>query len=205
MIDTNLILIDGLPGSGKSANAQLLWLHLLDNGYEAQWFFEHQSTHPIYRLDDLAKSYDSTFEECQRIHEAAITNWEMLVESLKNSRRVVILESTFFQTMVGWLQLMNLPREDILGYSRRVQRIIVELNPALIYFYQVDPAAALRSIRERRGDWFEELLVGQIGKTPYGQAHGVGDLEGVIRFFVTVRGITDEIFSQCDFGKVAIE
>jgi hypothetical protein len=117
----------------------------------------------------------------------------------------VILESTFFQTMIGWLQLMNLPREDILRYSERVRGIIQGLNPVLIYFYQADPAGALRSIRQQRGDWFEELLVGQIGKTPYGQAQGVRDLESVIRFFVTVRGITDEIFSQCGFGKLAIE
>jgi thymidylate kinase len=205
MIDTNLILIDGLPGSGKSANAQLLWLHLLGNGHDAQWFFEHQNSHPIYKLDDLVKAYDLALEECQRIHEAALSSWETLARSLRNTRRLVILESTFFQTMIGWLQLMNSDREDVLRYSAEVQRTIQELNPVLIYFYQADPAGALRRIRQQRGDWFEELLVSQIGKTPFGQVHGVRDFDGVIGFFVTVRGITDEIFSQCSFGKLAID
>ena len=41
---TRLILVDGLPGAGKSATAQRLWLHLLANDHRAHWFHEHHHT-----------------------------------------------------------------------------------------------------------------------------------------------------------------
>ena len=65
MVKTNLILIDGVPGSGKSATAQALWLHLRRNDYDATWFFEHQSSHPIYRLDDLGKIYRTSVDQIE--------------------------------------------------------------------------------------------------------------------------------------------
>jgi thymidylate kinase len=222
MVDTNLILIDGLPGSGKSATAQLLWLHLLDNAHRANWFSEHQTSHPIYRYDDaIGKAYRATLKSAplfrmlvssvyrhiksRRIHEEALSNWQRLADSLENSGRITILESTFFQTPIGWLQLMNLEREEILRYVARIQHIIEKLNPVLVYLYQEDPATALRKVREQRGDWFEQLLVSQIEKAPFGRAHRVRNFEGVIRFFLKIRNITDEIYALSGFRKVTLD
>lgn len=205
MIETNLILVDGLPGSGKSAIAQTLWLHLLHHHYDARWFFEHQTSHPIYRLDNLGKLYRTSVKRSRRIHENALLKWQTLAESLQNTRRITILESTFFQTTIGWLQLMNLPRQEILDYARRVEQRIEATQPVLVYLYQEDPAAALRSIRMQRGDWFEQLLVGQMSRTPFGRAHGLHDFEGVIQFFVGVRSMTDEIYARSQFRKMALD
>jgi len=205
MLDTNLILVDGLPGSGKSGTAQSLWLHLRDYGHDAVWFFEHQSSHPVYRFDNIAKTYRYTVRKSKKIHAEALVRWQQLTDSLVNTRNIVILESTFFQTTIGWLQLLDLPRTEILAYSKRVTEIIRPVSPVLVYLYQEDPAAALRSIRSHRGDWFEELLVSQISKTPYGRANKVHDFDSVIGYFLRVRSITDEIYSGFPYTKINID
>jgi thymidylate kinase len=205
MVDTNLILIDGLPGSGKSATAQLVWLHLLTNQQDASWYFEHQSSHPIYRLDDLAKVYRASLRKSRRTHQQALVKWQRLADSLWDTRRIVILESTFFQTTVGWLQLMDVARPEILDYVARVEERIEKTRPVLVYLYQKDPATALRKIRAQRGDWFEELLVTQMSKAPFGRVHGLCDFEGVIEFFLRVRSITDEIYARSRFRKIALD
>ena len=47
MIQTNLIMIEGIWGSGKSATAQQLCCHLREQGQDASWIFEQQDPHPI--------------------------------------------------------------------------------------------------------------------------------------------------------------
>src|SRR5262245_19294521 len=159
MINTNLICVDGLPGSGKSTTAQLLFIHLARNGHEAEWFYEHQTSHPIYKYHDLEKAFGMSLLESKRTHEGALRNWKRLTNSLEGTGRITILESTFFQTTAGGLLLMDLTAEEILGFVSRVREIIQRLNPVIIYFYQRDITQALKNIRNRRGEFFETLLV----------------------------------------------
>jgi hypothetical protein len=213
MVDTNLILVDGLPGSGKSSTAQILWLHLLNHNHEVDWFYEHQISHPIFPLNFehriylmmLNQPWSGAFLKSSTVLEYSLRKWQTLANSLQRTRRIGILESTFFQTMIGWLQLLNLSRGEILRYAARVQQSIEKVHPVLVYLYQADPVAALRSTRAQRGDWFEQALVRAIAKTPYGRTHRVGDFEGVIRFLLTVRSITDEIYEHSSFRKIALD
>src|SRR5262245_60008230 len=205
MINTNLICVDGLPGSGKSTTAQLLFIHLARNGFEAEWFYEHQTSHPIYKYHDLEKAFGMSPLESKKTHERALRNWKRLVNSLRGTNKITILESTIFQTTAGGLLLMDFSEEEILGFVSRVREIIQELNPVVIYFYQKDIPSALRSIRDRRGDSFETLLVSQIGRTPYGKKHKIETFDGVIGFYQDLREITDRLFSAFDFRKIAIE
>jgi thymidylate kinase len=56
MIPTNLILVDGIPGAGKSTTAQLLCLHLEKLGYHVNWIFEQDPKHPIYLFHEILAS-----------------------------------------------------------------------------------------------------------------------------------------------------
>jgi hypothetical protein len=149
--------------------------------------------------------YRTSVKRSRRIHEDALRKWQTLAASLRSTQRVTILESTFFQTTIGWLQLMDLPRQEILDYVGRVEQRIETTQPVLVYLFQKDPVDALRRIRAQRGDWFEELLVSQLSKTPFGRARGFRDFEDVIQFFVGVRSITDEIYARSRFKKVALD
>jgi hypothetical protein len=100
---------------------------------------------------------------------------------------------------------MDFSKAEIMDFVSRVEETIREVNPVVIYFYQSDIARALKSIRDRRGEFFETLLVSQIGRTPYGKKLKVENFEGVIRFYQDLRKITDRFFSKFEFRKIAIE
>lgn len=46
MIDTKLIIFEGIPGSGKTTTSQLLYKYFLQNGIDSDIFIEG-SEHPI--------------------------------------------------------------------------------------------------------------------------------------------------------------
>ena len=47
MIKTKLILVDGIPGSGKSTLSQFISKQIERNKIKVKWYFEHDMFHPI--------------------------------------------------------------------------------------------------------------------------------------------------------------
>jgi thymidylate kinase len=205
MIKTNLILVDGLPGSGKSTTAQQLCTHLLQHGHKARWYFEHQATHPIYVNTELMLAREAGNSESNRIHEKALFNWTDLVRSTETRAEIGILEGTLFQMGAGSQLLMNWDPGEIAGHASRVEKLIEKLNPVLIYLYQTEIADALKRISQQRGRWFEEFLIKHIGATPYGTATSVKDFQGVTEVFKVLREITDSLFAKLTMRKLAVD
>jgi thymidylate kinase len=51
MIDTKLILVDGIPGAGKSTTAQFIARQLEKNGIKTKIYNETDNNHPLGRFD----------------------------------------------------------------------------------------------------------------------------------------------------------
>jgi thymidylate kinase len=200
-----LILIEGIPGSGKSITAQRLYLHLLKQGYDARWVCEHERPHPIYGDYDVVKAWQLEPGELSAFLASVISNWKNLATSVADAGRIVILESAFLQSPVSLQLLLNRPREDIIAYILAIAGVIGKADPLLIYFHQDDVPAALARIISRRGPTFAQLLEDLIRESPYGRARRVAGLEGVVDALKMVRTITDHIFEKLNIRKVAIE
>ena len=205
MIKTNLILIDGIPGSGKSTTAQLLCLNLRKQGYQARWIYEQEMPHPIYDPEELAQAMEIGFPKAHAIHDRALSNWKNLVLSLKETREIVIMDGLLFQTTLGSLLLGGEDRKKSIDYILSIQNVIHDLNPVFIYLYQKDIAKALRWICNRRGQAFEALLIHKIANTFYGRKHGIYDFTDVVEFFQDVKEIIDFLFSALRMPKISIE
>lgn len=57
MQNTKLLLLEGLPGTGKSTNAYFLYRQLPLNGKPARWFHEVARPHPVLFFDEAAPTY----------------------------------------------------------------------------------------------------------------------------------------------------
>src|SRR4051794_6343123 len=206
MLNTNLVLVDGLPGSGKSTTAQWLWLQMCDQGFDAEWFFEQQLSHPIYRFDSFAQAvFCSSLGRLPKIREHLLGRWAKLANSLFRTPRIVILESTFFQTTIGWLLLLDVAPDEIVRYAARIIDNVANVNPVLVYLYQANPAAALRQVRAERGEWFENLSLVELRKSPYGRRRSTKAFDDVVDYFLKVRRMTDDVYSKFPFTKIAID
>ena len=205
MLHTNLVLIEGIPGSGKSTTAQQLYFHLDKLGYNARWVFEKETPHPIYFELDVKNAAQFGVTQLNRTRERVLSNWEKLAASLAGTNQVLILDSSFLQTPVGGQLLMNVPPEEILADVFRVERAIEKLNPVLIYFYQEDVGTALSRISSQRGPWFASYLIELFNASPYGRAKHVQKYEDVIEAIQASRQFMDSIFENLRLRKLAIE
>ena len=57
MIDTKLIMLEGLPSTGKSTNSQFLQIQLDRNGYKTNWIHEVARPHPVLFFDEAGFTY----------------------------------------------------------------------------------------------------------------------------------------------------
>jgi hypothetical protein len=206
MSAVKLILIEGLTGAGKSTTAQRLWLHLERHGHAARWFYEHDTTHPVWLREEQSRMAEAGRIDPGLLETTLLARWRNLADECSSKGGVTILESTFFQSTVGFLLCMNIPDKDIAAHVLAVDRVIAEASPVLIYFRHDDVSQWLRTVFEdRRSDNYEANLVRYIGMTPYGKATGLSDVAGLVRFLEHWRELAEALFAQIGMAKLAID
>ena len=71
MIDSQLIMIEGLPSTGKTTNARFIHIQLERNGINAKWIHEVAMPHPVLFFDEVGFTHDEYREFLQLFPEAA--------------------------------------------------------------------------------------------------------------------------------------
>lgn len=152
---TKLIIIDGMPGSGKSTTGVLLQDKLNELGIRNKFYHELVDNHPL-------RIYDRQFTSFTKIEEAEwfIEKVKELFSSFMSERlkydEVTIIESYLFQNTIGFAYNMGMKPESILELTETLQNILSQLEPVLIYYYQVNVEQNWRWICEVRGPEFAQ-------------------------------------------------
>jgi len=204
-----LILIEGVPGSGKSTTAQFLLRRYAQQGIASRWWYEEEAGHPLYLFDDAASLQrvlaDLTAGNQQRIIDAVLEKWRALSREIQASETIVILDSCLFGYLTWTLFPFDVPEEVIAAYLAQAEQIIHAISPRLIYLYQDDVAAALRTICRRRGGETEQRFIRNATESAYGKRHGLRGFAGMVAFWGGYREFTDAAFARIQFPKLAIE
>jgi thymidylate kinase len=209
MLNTKLILIEGIPGSGKSTLAQFIERTLTRQGIACQWWYEEEKGHPLYVFHDLA----SLQETVQALHdgwyrevvEAALEKWKLFVERLQSLETVGILDGCLFGYLTWSLFPLDIPVAEIQGYLARVEQIIRPLQPCVIYLYQQDVARALAKICQRRGGATESRFIAQAVESAYGKRMGLQGFAGIVTYWQDFRALVEETLAQLAVSKLSIE
>jgi len=165
-------------------------LHLARHGRASHWYYEHQTSHPIFHYPDILAALESgTVKE--GLFESAAEQWRTLAATIHTSGQSVFIESAFFQIPVHPMRLMDWTDERIGGYVASVETAIAGASPLLVLLRHEDVPGAIDQAASWRGDWFLPFLEQSVARSAYGQARGLSGLSGVHQYFTAYRDLID--------------
>jgi hypothetical protein len=135
-----LILIEGLPGSGKTSLAEFLCSHLLETGISCEWESEQAKDHPVVDKSIRQRAKHPGYGKlCAR-------QWSRFAAVIESHPHISlhILERCFFQSTVRFLLEQDRPFEEALSYLREAERSLTKVGTRLIYLTQPAPGRYLR-------------------------------------------------------------
>ncbi len=197
MIDTRLILFDGIAGSGKTTNSQWLYVTLVKAGIAAQWITESQRDHPIYRRE-IAQA--RTTEEAIGI---ALAGWQQFVADGAALASLPIMDGSA-DNPISFLLLRDTPPERIALAVTAQAAAMRPLRPVLFQLYQDNVDAAIDTIIRRRGEGWRQHLVAYVASSPFAQNRQLSGIEAVRVYYREHRRIADLAFRDLAIGKTAI-
>jgi len=195
-MDSKLIIVEGLTGSGKSIMAHFLARQLQHNGIPAGWIHEGEVPHPILR--DVESSIESYMAEMR-------LNWKTYVDEIDRSKQVRVVEACFFNNLIETLFMHNLGRSKIIQYGEELQMLIEPLNPTLVYLVQADLEQALERNFKNRGDGFRDFVIQLTTGTPFGKQRDLQGYEGMVTFWREFVDLMDELFQGFHIRKLRID
>jgi hypothetical protein len=209
LLDSHLIVLDGLPGSGKTTTGQWLTSLLQGHGLNVRWLPEAEVSHPLwwYQHWNGAEYQPPDFESTpiETFIQTSLRKWKDFVDRALTNVQLHVAESLFFQNAVAMFLMGGARPAMLFEYAQDVQAIAQNLNPILIYFRHVDTATALRKICTLRGQTFEDELIHNMEQFPYLRQRGLKGLKGVTTLWSEICTITDTLYDKYTIHKLSIE
>lgn len=184
-----VVLVEGLPGSGKSTTAHLLALHLSRCGYHVRWVYEHEEPHPVLPYAQLLQGMASG-QLPVGVFDDALGHWERLVQGPED---YLVLESAFYQMPLHSMLLLDWEPQRIAHYVNAVASRLLHTQPLLVMLRHADAASALAAASRIRGDWFAGFLIERVTGSTYGRRLGLSGWPGVVTYFSAYADLLDRL------------
>jgi hypothetical protein len=138
-----IILLEGIPGSGKSTNARFLSIQLERNGHKSILFLETTADHPIFLKNEIIDPNEWM--------ESYLANWNRFLNEKSHEGSVIVMESVLFQSPILNLLNKDIDRERIQFFIEELSLLLSNHEASLIFFYQEDSMSAINDMIESRG------------------------------------------------------
>lgn len=187
-MDMRLLLIEGLPGTGKTTLASHLCASALNEGRKSRWYLEEAADHPVHphSLGALKSRADYPSQCLQR--------WQRFVDEARSTGTLHILEGSAFQSTVRFM--MEQGRADIDDYIDEFEKILAPLSPSFIYLRPENAEKHLRATAIHRGPGWTRKVAVYIEQTPYARSHGLRGESGMHRFWADYAGLCDALVNR---------
>jgi hypothetical protein len=199
MRDTRLILVDGLPGAGKSTTSRLLADWIRASGVPVTLLPETFEGHPLNVGGPLHPAGETTDGELFRLYSPgeyireSLARWRDFVSAVQPGQNAYILDSYPIQNSVRILFQMELGQEALQDYAWRAEAEMAPLHPLILYFELKEPVQHLLAICKSRGDEWTAGAVQIMTSSPYAVSRGLHGLEGALRCLEDYKAVSDEL------------
>jgi hypothetical protein len=196
-----LVIVEGIMGSGKSTTTLDIAHRLEASGNLAVGITEGVSPHPI-RFD-----WDAPWSEMQAadLARSSVAKWRSYVDSARTAARISIVDGQLFHGNLTSLFLLEADADLMAAYCREIVTLIKPLRPLLIYLRQDDVDRAIRAVSRERGETWVSYQADWKLESPYAMRRGLAGLEGLIALYRDYRAVTDQLYADLDLPKIRIE
>lgn len=212
MINAKLILIEGIPGSGKSTIALNLANAISARRIKCQCYLEWAEDNPIFigNMEDLSEIISSSRLREQNV----LQQWRNFTQKARQQFTVNIIESRFWQASAMYLYLSGYPEDEVIKSNQRIISAISGLNPVLIYLAPKDIAQMLMwTAKVKNKKWRESGREGsweQWGNEIYEQQRwftnrSLKGPEAMVKFFNEWTSIANRLYEELPFRKTKIQ
>ena len=171
---TNLIIVEGLPGSGKSTTATMIADELNKKGKKVVCVDEGVQEHPA----DYA-NYD--FPDFETERKKILEKWRSFIE--KSDKETIYVFNCIFLQNPMCETMMRFGMEDTASqnYISEIAEIIKPLSPIIIYINHPNVKEAIDNVLDERGnDWLNAVIDYHISQG-YGKQNNLSGYEGYIK------------------------
>ena len=207
--NTKLILVEGIPGTGKSTIAQFIAIQLEKNGKKVKWYHECQDNHFFWnKIDSCFENNEYFFrtdEKREQFMKLNLDLWKNLVEEAKNNDQVYILDGYFFAQMANTLFRSNLSTTDILKFMSKVKDIINPLDPFLVYYRTDNPEKHTVKTWDNRAQWAKEVVTKSSENIPFVISSGLKGDEAIGFEQKTIQDMNDFVYDNLEMDKISFE
>lgn len=171
---TNLIIVEGLPGSGKSTTAAMIADELNKKNKKVVCVDEGVREHPADYAD-----YD--FPDFETEREKILAKWQSFVQSA-DTDTIYVFNCIFLQNpMCETMMRFGMSEEKSRNYIAEIAEIIKPLKPIIIYIDQPNVKSAIDSVLDERGnDWLNAVIDYHVSQG-YGKQNNLSGYDGYIK------------------------
>lgn len=214
MLTSKLILIDGLPGLGKSTAASAFAARLKAEHFTVNLWLETELDHPLNVGGDLHPAGFTTGEALFKRYtpetfiEESLERWQKFIHTTLASDAINVLDSFPFQNSIRILLQMDASFDFMLAYAMQVETLVMPLNPMLIYFNQPDISEAFSHVDQittLRGKEWTDYVIRLVTNCPYAQARNLTGFEGVLTFIKDYKQVIDGLLPHSQIPRLVLE
>lgn len=208
--DRRLILLEGLPGSGKTTAAEFLAARCERRGRAVALYPETMAEHPLHvggTLHPAGRTSGAALfarYDVRAYVAESLARWRTFVRAAAQGATVHVTESYPYQSAARVLLQMDAPTERIRAYAQEVEALIAPLAPALVYFERPDADAALRAIVAHRGPAWTAYVVELATDCPYARRRGLTGLDGAAAMVGAYKALLDGLVAHSHLPRVVL-
>ncbi|MFP4164442.1 MAG: hypothetical protein ACLFQB_11205 [Chitinispirillaceae bacterium] len=203
-MNTKLVLIDGIPGTGKSSTAQYIHLNLLRGGIANKWHHEEESGHPLFYPDANIQVIDWE-EGLKRFIKTWPAKWDNLYKMVAGEREVHIITSYLLQDGARVLFNNMVPNQQIMAFCRDLVGRISRLDPVFVFMHAPDVRKLMRRTFKARGEDWKEYFISFDQRTKYAQARELTGERASVSLWHDFQQLCEQLYEVLDMRKVRFE
>ena len=201
-MQTRLILVEGIPGSGKTGTAGWIYQWLRGRNVDVELSDELRPDHPVIDRALMKTSRKPGFAD------RCVARWREFgaKAGMTATPQVHILEATLFQCSVRFLLEHQHDASDVERYFVQTEAAIAALQPLIVYLEAASPRTYLEEqIVERKGEETISKIAAYTETTAIAKQNGWTGLAGMFEFYLHYRTVCDQLIEGSRFDVLRLD